>query len=131
MTKEFKKFSKTKLSYNPGFNVIDATIVKDGKRFVMFLKDETPEPVNKNIKISYSKKLKGPYSQASALITGDYLAEGPTVLRKDNQWIVYFDKYRLHKYGAIASMDLENWKEISDQVNLPSGIRYGTILVII
>jgi len=28
------------MNYKPGFNLIDATIVQDGKRFVIFLKDE-------------------------------------------------------------------------------------------
>ena len=38
-TKDFKTFSDTKLLYEPGFNEIDATIVKDKNRFEMFLKD--------------------------------------------------------------------------------------------
>lgn len=130
LTKDFKKFSKTKLLYNPGFNVIDATIIKDGKRFVMFAKDETREPIQKNIKIAYSKKINGPYSPASAAITGNYWAEGPTILKKDNQWTVYFDKYTLHQYGAISSSDLVTWKDISDQIHLPKGIRHGSILMI-
>ena len=41
-TKKFEKFSKTKLLYDPGFNVIDATIVKDAVRYVMFLKKTKP-----------------------------------------------------------------------------------------
>lgn len=129
-TKDFKSFSDTKLLYEPGFNVIDATIVKDKKRFVMFLKDETIEPVQKNIKIAYSKKLTGPYSMASEPISGDYWAEGPTSVKVGDTWLVYFDKYREHKYGAIASKDLKNWTEVSDKIKLPSGIRHGTILKI-
>ncbi len=39
-TKDFKKFKKTKLLYEPGFNAIDASIVKDEKGYPMFLKDE-------------------------------------------------------------------------------------------
>lgn len=46
-TKDFKLFSKTKLLYEPGFNVIDATIQKDNDQYIMFLKDETREPVEK------------------------------------------------------------------------------------
>ena len=49
LTKDFKTFSKTKLLYDKGFNVIDATIVPDGKQFIMFLKDDTREPVQKNL----------------------------------------------------------------------------------
>src|SRR5689334_18235818 len=36
-TKNFKKFDKTKVLYDPGFSVIDATIKQDGDQYVMFL----------------------------------------------------------------------------------------------
>ncbi len=129
-TKDFKSFSDTKLLYEPGFNVIDATIVNNYGRFVMFLKDETREPAQKNIKVAYAKQLIGPYSKASAAITGNYWAEGPTTLRKGNDWLVYFDKYRDHKYGAIQSTDLKNWTDVSEKISLPKGLRHGTILKI-
>lgn len=130
LTKDFKTFSKTKLLYDKGFNVIDATIVPDGKQFVMFLKDETRNPAQKNIKITTSKKLNSGYSTASAPITGNYWAEGPTTLRINGTWIVYFDKYRDHKYGAVQSTDLKNWTDVSDKISLPNGIRHGTIFTI-
>lgn len=129
-TKNFKTFSKAAILYDKGFNVIDATIQKDGKRYVMFLKDETRYPPQKNIRISYSKSLKAGYSAPSAPITGQYWAEGPTVLKQGKQWIVYFDKYTGHKYGAITSTDLVNWTEISDKLVMPKGIRHGTVLVV-
>lgn len=130
LTKDFRNFTKTKLLYDKGFNVIDATIVPDGNRFIMFLKDETRTPAQKNIKIATSKKLNSNYSNATAPITGDYWAEGPTVLKVNNNWIVYFDKYRDHKYGAIQSADLKNWTDISDKILLPKGIRHGSIFKI-
>jgi beta-xylosidase len=40
-TKDFTTYSSAKLLYNDDFNVIDATIVKDNDRYVMFVKDET------------------------------------------------------------------------------------------
>jgi hypothetical protein len=130
LTKDFKTFSKTKVLFDKGFNVIDATIVPDGKQFVLFLKDETRNPVQKNIKIATSKKLSKGYSNASAPITGNYWAEGPTTLRINGTWIVYFDKYRDHKYGAVQSTDLKNWTDVSDKLSMPSGIRHGTIFTI-
>ena len=129
-TKDFKTFSKTKLLYDKGFNVIDATIVPDGKQYVMFLKDETRIPVQKNIKISTSKKLTEGFSVPSAPITGKYWAEGPTTLKLGNTWIVYFDKYTEHKYGAIQSADLKTWTDVSDKISLPKGIRHGSIFTI-
>lgn len=130
LTKDFKTFTKAKLLYDKGFNVIDATIVPDGNRFIMFLKDETRIPPQKNIKIATSKKLSSAYSDASSPVTGNYWAEGPTVLKMTGAWIVYFDKYRDHKYGAVQSADLINWEDISDKISLPKGIRHGSIFKI-
>lgn len=130
LTKNFQTYTPTKLLYDKGFNVIDATIVPEGKRFIMFLKDETRTPPQKNIKIAYSKKLNRSYSNASPAITGNYWAEGPTTIKINNTWLVYFDKYRDHQYGAIQSADLINWTDVSDKISLPKGIRHGTIFKI-
>lgn len=130
-TKDFKTFSKTALLYDKGFNVIDATIIKRHSDYVMFLKDETIKPSpQKNIRIATSKKLTGGFSKPSEPITGKYWAEGPTVTKIGKDWVVYFDKYRDHKYGAIASTDLVNWTDVSDKISLPPGIRHGTIFTI-
>ena len=129
-TKDFKKWSKAKLLYNPGFSVIDATIVQEGKRYIMFLKNETRAPVEKNIRIAYAKKITGPYTTAGPPITGKYWAEGPTVLKLGNEWIVYFDKYTNHTYGAVRSKDLVNWEDVSDKVSFPKGVRHGTVFVV-
>lgn len=126
-TKDFKKFSATKLLYEPGFNVIDASILKQDKGYVMFLKDETRNPVQKNLKVAYSKNLTGPYSAASKAITGDYWAEGPTAVKIDNKWVVYFDKYTQKKYGAVRETS-NGWEDISEQVSFPSGTRHGTVI---
>ena len=129
-TKDFKKWSETKLLYDPGFNVIDASIVWNGTEFVMFLKNETRAPEEKNIRVAYSKKITGPWSSPSAPITGNYWAEGPTAMRIGKEWIVYFDKYRNHKYGAVSSTDLIHWQDISNKVRFPSGTRHGTIFAV-
>lgn len=126
-TKDFKKFSKTKLLYEPGFNVIDASIVKTDNGFTMYLKDETKVPVQKNLKIATSKKLEGPYTKASEPITGNYWAEGPTAIEINKEWIVYFDKYTQKKYGAVKQTS-KGWEDISDQVSFPEGTRHGTVL---
>jgi len=79
-TRDFKTFSKTKLLYDQGFNVIDASIVPGGNRFIMFLKDETRYPPQKNIRIATSSKLTEGFSKPSNPITGSYWAEGPTAI---------------------------------------------------
>lgn len=129
-TKDFKTFSPTQLLYDKDFNVIDATIQQHGKQYVMFLKDETRNPPQKNLRIATSKQLTGGYTTPSAPITGKYWAEGPTVIKINDNWIVYFDKYTEHKYGAVTSTDLVNWTDISDKVTFPKGTRHGTVFTI-
>lgn len=128
-TKDFRTFAPTRLFYDRGFNVIDATIVRDGRRYVMFLKDETRAPAaQKNIRYAASGKASGPYGPASAPITGQYWAEGPSAIKVGARWVVYFDKYTQKRYGAVASEDLEHWEDISEQVQFPEGARHGTVL---
>ncbi|MFI0430310.1 alpha/beta hydrolase fold domain-containing protein [Mariniflexile sp. HMF6888] len=129
-TKDFKSFSKTKLLYEPGFNVIDATIQKVDNKFVMFLKDETKKPAQKNLKIAFSDHLTGPYTNASEPITGNYWAEGPTAIQIDGNWMVYFDKYTEKKYGALRSKNLKTWEDISDNIQFPKGARHGSVFKI-
>lgn len=129
-TYDFKEFSDTKLLYDPGFNVIDASIVPHDGKYVMFLKDETREPAKKSLHVATADNLTGPYSAASEAITGNYWAEGPTSLIIDDKWIVYFDKYTDKKMGAVTSADLINWEDISDDVEFPQGTRHGTAFTV-
>jgi hypothetical protein len=111
-TKDFRTFTPARVLYDGGFNVIDATIVEDAGRFVMFLKDETLLPTaQKNIRFATSAR-----------------AEGPSAINIGGRWIVYFDKYRDRRYGAIASTDLKQWEDISEKVSFPAGARHGTVL---
>ena len=128
-TKDFKGFSDTKLFYDPGFNVIDSTVVKAGEGYVMFLKNETLKPEEKNIRVATATHAEGPWGAASPKITGDYWAEGPSAVFWQGQWYVYFDKYIDHRYGALRSADMKSWDDISDQITMPEGIRHGTAFV--
>jgi hypothetical protein len=127
ITKDFNTFSETKLFYNEGFNVIDATINRNGKKFVMFVKDETIEPPQKNIRVTSADILYGPYSAPTEPITGKYWAEGPTSIKRGDTWFVYFDKYRERKMGAVISRDLVTWEDISDRITFPAGTKHGTV----
>lgn len=128
-TRRFKKFTRTRLLYEPGFNVIDATLFAAGPRsWGMVLKDETRYPPQKNLKLAYSRHLHKGWSAAGPPITGPEWAEGPSIIRTPGRWIIYFDKYRDKKYGAIASTDLQSWQDISAEVNFPPGTRHGTVL---
>jgi beta-xylosidase len=130
LTKDFKTFSKPELFFDAGFNVIDATVVRDDDRYIFFMKDETLLPCQKNIRMALSAKLFGPLEQISPPITGSYWAEGPSAVRLSGQWIVYFDKYKLNQIGAVRSSDLKQWEDVSDEMHFPPGAQHGSVLEI-
>lgn len=129
-TRDFVTFTPTKVHYEPGFNVIDETMVRDGREWVMFVKNETEIPAAvKNIIMVRAPSPDGPWSQPGApLPPAGVWVEGPTAIKIGEWWQVYFDKYRDHQYGAVRSKDLIEWQDVSDQLVVPAGLRHGTVL---
>lgn len=126
-TKDFVTFSETKLFFDPGFSVIDGTIIKKGSTYWFIVKNENSAPAEKNLRVTFSKDLKKGFPiNVSENISGNDWAEGPTPLRIGKYVYVYFDKYRDEKYGTIRSKDGKIWEDISSEVSFPKGVRHGT-----
>lgn len=126
-TRDFQSFSPPQLFYEPGFNCIDATIVHDGARFVMILKNETRHPPAKNLCVAFADRLLGAWSPASPPFSPPGVwVEGPSVLRVGEWWYIYFDKYTLNQYGAMRTKDFRTFEDISDRFVYPAGMRHGT-----
>jgi hypothetical protein len=54
--------------------------------------------------------------------------EGPSVVKIGNDWWIYFDRYREHKYDAVRTRD---WKTFTkEQVSFPADHRHGTVVAI-
>lgn len=128
VTTDFNHLAPAKLLYDPGFNSIDATIVQDGPRWLMFFKDETRKPPAKNLRLAAADAPTGPFGPPSPPITGKYWAEGPSTIKIGDTWFVYFDRYREHRYGLVTSKDLRHWNDESDKVKFPPDHRHGTAL---
>lgn len=128
-TRDFTNFTPTRLFYDGGFNVIDATPVQDGGRTLLIVKDETKDPVRKNLRIAEGPGIEGPFGPASAPFTRDWV-EGPSAMRVGDAWIVYFDCYRDRHYGALRSRDLKTWEDVTPQLRFPAGVRHGTALAV-
>jgi hypothetical protein len=130
-SRDMVNFSETKLLYDPGFNSIDGTLLKHKDSYVMFLKDESARPLpQKNLRVATARDPTGPWSQASEPIYDKDWAEGPTIARVGERWILYFDRYVTKAMGAMASSDLEHWEDISHLLHFPEGTRHGSILKI-
>ncbi len=127
-TKDFESFTLTKLLYDGGFNVIDATILAANGKYYLIVKDETKNPVKKNLRIAVGDRPEGPYGAAGPPIGGLNWVEGPSAIQIDSAFYIFFDHYSGRQYyGAVQSNDLNQWQDISSQVSFPRGARHGTV----
>ena len=128
-TRDFESFTPTKLFFDPGYDVIDGFLATEGKRYLLFYKDERKFPeAKKDILLATSESLAGPWKVPTKPISPRNWVEGPSVVRIDDDWIVYFDAYTRHRYEAVRSNDLETWTDITDRIRFPEGARHGTVL---
>ena len=126
-TKDFKTFTPTRLFFDAGFNVIDATMLHAEGKYYLIVKDETLNPVKKNLRIAVGDSPEGPFGPASAPFTPSWV-EGPTAIRIGDDYVVYFDCYTKGCYGAVRSRNLKDWEDITSRVSFPQGARHGTVL---
>jgi beta-xylosidase len=129
-TKDFQSFAPAKLFLNPGYSVIDGTILKANDLYYLIFKDETryPKP-HKNLRIASSANITGPYGNIGAPISRDWV-EGPTVLKIGDEYLLYFDAYTSKRYEALRSRDLRTWEDITAHISFPHGARHGTALAV-
>jgi hypothetical protein len=114
-----------RLFLDPGFSVIDAVIVKRGtKDYVLVLKDNTRP--NRNLRVAFSDSPLGPYTNISDTFTRQY-TEGPTVIKKNNEWLIYFEAYREKVFGVVKTSDFKSFTDISNEITLPTEHKHGTI----
>ena len=126
-TKDFKKFSRTQLFYDPGFSAIDATLVKRGsKDYVMVVKDNS-RPM-RNIKVAFAKSPYGPWSDASEPFTETF-TEGPSTAKVGDWWYIYYDSYRHKIYGSHRTKDFKTFQDQTGTVSFPVGHKHGTVFM--
>jgi hypothetical protein len=133
-TTDFTTFTSPRLFFEPGYDVIDATFFKDSAgRFQICFKDETSSPTEHlYLQLASSPALDGTYTNITPANSGftpaGLAAEGPTVVRIGDVWVVFYDAYRAGHYSASRSTDLVNWTDITSQISIPSGAHHGTII---
>jgi len=135
-TRDFVNFTPTRLFYDPGFSVIDATFVRARGHDYLLVKDETRYPPRKHLQLVESAGLQGPFGKPGAPITPPGLwTEGPTAVQVGEDTIVYFDAYTAKHYGALRSRDLVHWEDVSSRMRFPDEgtpqrMRHGTAIAV-
>jgi hypothetical protein len=126
-TRHFELFTPTTLFFDPGFSVIDATIVKADSRYVLVLKENSCKCMK--LRVAFGQRPLGPWSNVSERFMGMY-AEGPSVAKLGDHWYVYYyyDAYREGRYGAAKTRDFKLFVDVSAAVAFPTGHKHGTVL---
>jgi hypothetical protein len=128
-TPDFIEFSPAGVFFDPGYSVIDATVVPDGDGFVLALKDE--RGVNdlvtshKHILVARSPNATGPYEPLVGPVSPGAV-EGPSLFKRGNDWVLLFDHYLENRYGGATSVDGENWTPFA--IEVPAGARHASVL---
>jgi len=135
-TKDFVTFTPTRLFYDPGFSVIDATILPANGRFHLIVKDETVKPPKKHLRIASSDDMAGPYADLGSPFTPAGLwVEGPTAIKIGDEYLVYCEAYMQKHYCAMRSRDLQTWEDVTAKVafpreGTPGRMKHGTVIAV-
>ena len=135
-TRDFVTFAPTKLFFDPGFSVIDATFLHANGHHYLIVKDETVNPQKKYLQIATSDDVQGPFSALSPPFTPEGLwVEGPTAIKIGDEYLVYFDAYQKKHYGALRSRDLKTWEDVTAKMSFPDEgtpvrMRHGTVIAV-
>jgi hypothetical protein len=138
-TKDFKSFTPSKLFFDPGYSVIDATILPPTKphdSFVLIYKDERKIPLQKHLLTATGPSIEGPWSNLSQPISETW-SEGAAIIpvraTADSPagYLAYYDHYSQGQhYGAVFSPDLTHWTDALGKISFPAGMRHGSFVQI-
>ncbi len=132
-TSNFKSFAPAKVFFNPGYSVIDATILpplKAGQNFTMIFKDERKTPLKKYLLTASGPSFEGPWTNISQPISEPW-SEGAAIIRVADGFLAYYDHYSQGQhYGALFSADLVHWTDALSRIDFPAGMRHGSFVQI-
>ncbi|ANN18073.1 beta-xylosidase [Amycolatopsis orientalis] len=139
-TRDFVTFSQPKVWIDPGYSVIDSTVIEDKGTYYRFTKDErnptSSSPCSKYITAEKSTDLLDPsYDFVADCIgkgnPGLDRGEGPTGFKSntENKWYLFIDEYGGRGYVPFETTDLASGKwTMSTGAKLPASPRHGTVL---
>lgn len=137
-TRDFRTFSEPKVWVDPGYSVIDSTVVAHQGTYYRFTKDER----NNTSSTPCSKFIIEEKATSLLDLGWDFVAEcigkgsinqgeGPTIFKSNTEekWYLFIDEFGGRGYVPFESTDLESgvWT-MSTNYELPARPRHGTVL---
>ena len=141
-TRDFHTFTPAQVWIDPGYSVIDSTVIREGDTYYRFTKDERggsdTNPCGKFIRGEKSTQLRSTdwTSIDECIGRGELSAgEGPTIF-KDNEaekWYMFIDEFGGRGYVPFETTNLDGdrteWT-VPESYTMPSRPRHGTVLPI-
>lgn len=119
--------------FDPGYTVIDATVLPLNGIYYMAFKDErgtkSPDTDYKALRVCTSKAANGPFENISELLTHNR-CEGPSLVYRDQTFYMFYDSFGDHTYCGAISTDFYHWTEITEKLSLPQRCKHFSILTI-
>ncbi|MFG2737184.1 glycoside hydrolase family 43 protein [Streptomyces harbinensis] len=137
-TRDFVTFSEPRVWSDPGYSVIDSTVVAHDGVYYRFTKDEreasAAHPCGKFVVAERSTELRATgWDFVADCIGSPALAhgEGPTVVKSNTEekWYLFIDEFGGRGYVPFETTDLASgvWTPVAGY-RLPASPRHGTVL---
>ncbi|WP_446219409.1 family 43 glycosylhydrolase [Micromonospora sp. IBHARD004] len=142
-TRDFRTFSEPRVWVDPGYSVIDSTVIKHGGTYYRFTKDErnntSSTPCSKFILEQKSTQLRSTswdfvqdcIGKATDTSAGIAQGEGPTIFKSntEDKWYLFIDEFGGRGYVPFETTDLDGGRfTMSTGYDLPAHPRHGTVL---
>lgn len=129
-TRDFEQFTTTRLFYDPGFGLIDATLIAAAAGGYHLIFKEESETSRRALRQAVGMNPFGPFGEASPPFSPSGV-EGPSIYRVGNDYVVCYRQIsNAGRWGALRSSDLKNWEDVSGRLQLPlaQGTHQGSVL---
>jgi beta-xylosidase len=139
-TKDFRTFSEAKVWVDPGYSVIDSTLIEHDGTYYRFTKDERgADGSNPCGKFIIEEKATDILDLSWDFVAdcvgqgnpGVSRGEGPTVFKSntEDKWYLFIDEFGGRGYVPFETTDLDSGRwTMSADYQLPSSPRHGTVL---
>lgn len=112
---DFNDISCPNKLLDTGFVVIDGTIVKEGYDYTIILKDERePMEVYSQLFLGYSNTDYLGFDQFDMNYITGHQSEGPFVIKRDYDKVIFYDDYTRSQFQGISYYDLHDTSSFDD-----------------
>lgn len=113
-TTDFKSFDPPQTFFDPGHPVTDVAILQANGKYYLAFKEDV-------IRMAEGPTLEGPWKIYTGPLT-ERSTEDPSVIKVGEEYVLYYG------HEAIRSIDLVNWTQATNRLQLPRAAGHGSFI---